>query len=479
MFDSAAPSRPPSRASFKPGEQPPAYVDGTQQSHELVFSYADWGEVAPADPATKDQAMSTGREAQSDLNGFALAGATTFGPSTRSDEETKGWIIDVATTSTKEIVLTPDAQDRTRTEGIPSYLRPSLDRPLLAAVLKILHSVPMAREALLNRSVIAPDYGFQSDWWNGDTIFSPSLRTVGDPAVSEDSIHEDALLRELQRLMAFLSATCRAYGSVDSLVSISSFKQDDLAIELLDAWHKATETKDHEATLLYTFTSTAKRTYRNAKPWERDFTVLTIKNATQGLYQSMDDMLWSDEKEDGWEDTILTATGHVVCLQVREAPSEGPCGLKAPATLFLDRYTLQAAPRMKELRRRRDIILGKMHVIERQRSAILSHGVSTSASQNLDARNLISAVSKYTEDVLERRVAQDGGGGNGSPYMELKSVVSELNTLTARVEARLKRRSNPFDFAAVKLMNSRDECGVQGTRGPAYRHCGCFRNSFR
>ena len=384
---------------------------------------------------------------QSRPSDAAKTSAARFGPSTRSEQETKGWIINIATTSTKEIVLPPEAPDRKRAEGEPSYLRPSPDRPSLPAVLKILHSIPMAREALLNRSLVDPEYLFEEEWWNGDAVRSQSLRIVDNVGGSGGPTNQDLLLEELQRLMAFLSATCRAYGSADNLFDLGGFSGDD--VDLLNAWHKATENRDCEAPLLRTFTSTAKRTYSKQKPLEQNFTVLTIKDGAQSLYESLDEMLWSDENDEDWEDTILTATGHVICLRVSKPTSDAPCGLKAPASLFLDRYMLRAAPRMKNLRSKRDEIRTKIKAIEQQRNAIRDHEIEGLKSKNLDAQVLLSVVARYIEKIVENETADGCENANRLRDTAYDALVPELNSLARRVEARLKRGSRHLTSTEV------------------------------
>ena len=453
---------------------------------KTVPQQADLWEAASADPPFRGQenhdlqhamAMSMDSVIQSRPNDSGQSGAARFGPSTRSEHETKGWIIDVATTSTKEIVLTPEASDRKRAEGTPTYLRPSPDRPMLSAVLKILHSIPMAREALLNRSLVDPDYGFEGEWWNGDAVRSQSPSIVYNVGGSEDITNGDPLLQELQRLMAFLSATCRAYGSADSLLNIGGFNGDEA--ELLDAWHRATENKDHKAPLLRTFTSTAKRTYSNAKPWERDFTMLTIKDGMQSLYESMDDMLWSDETDGDWDNTILTATGHVICLRVAELNSDTPCGLRAPASLFLDRYMLRAAPKMKELRRKRAEIRQKIEVIKRQQGAIVSHKIDDFRSKGFDARELLSVVTSYIGKFVERGRTDDLDNANRPTDTAYDALVSELRNLARRIEARLEGEPGPLTLVDVKLTTHRVESDASVIRKSAHRILDRFCQAFR
>ena len=471
VFQSAAPSRPPSRTSVKEGDQPPAYRDGT---YNILGSYSPaltQSVAVPSEAPLKDR---EDRESQ-DINNPPhpssrnpqYPSTTTFGPSTRSDQETQGWIIDVATTSTKEVVLTPEPQERERANGAPSYLRPAPDKSLIPALLKILHSIPMAREALLNRTLIDSDYGYEERWWSGDSILSQSMNAAADTNILGHINNHDPFLHELQRLMAFLCGSRRAYGSADSLINIGNLRAEsptDTAKAFLDAWHDATRTRDSGAPLLDIFLSVAKRSYTSSEAVEHSFTILPVKGDKPTLYEIMDDMLWFDGNENEWEDTVLTRTGQVMCFHITQGVTDSPCGVRVPATLFLDRYMLRAAPKMNELRRKQDKIRKQIEVIKRKRDTILECEARSSRLISVDARELISRVIHHIEKTGTHK-ALDSSLDVEVAEVEGNDLISELKDLTGRIEAQLACEcgSHRAETSLMPCSNGQ----VDGVPGPA------------
>ena len=443
VFGSAAPSRPPSRASAKLGEQPPGYDDGIHSSPDM---YLEWDvDLCQAVSMSNDlpgQADIGFQNPQPSLNNTSTQPSTAkFGPSTRSKQETEGWIIDVATTSTKEIVLTPEAAERERSEGVPTYLRPSPDGSIIPALLKILSSIPMAREALLNRNMTQSDYGFDNEWWNGESIRAQSVHIANPDNDSEGGALSTTFVSEVQRLVAFLADTTRSYGSTDSLSAMCGLKADDpssTAINFFDIWHRATSASDPDSPFLGLFSSMAKRFYHNVEPSQYDFSVLILKEGQKSLYDIMDNMLWFDNAGDDWEDTVLTDVGHILCLHV-STDAETPCGLKAPSTLFLDRYMSDAAPIMKTLRQQKEHIRHNIDIIKHQREAILSHKTSGSHTKSLDACTLVSAVSKYIKREVDDNSPHTDIDVDESSRKRRELLVSKLDNITQKIKIRLER----------------------------------------
>ena len=96
-----------------------------------------------------------------------------FRPATQDYYEQDKWAMTISESRTQEIILNPEAPDRRRRPGTPAFFKPSSSTRTLPALMKILHEIPMGREALLNRSVTLPDYGRESDWWDGTPVQGP------------------------------------------------------------------------------------------------------------------------------------------------------------------------------------------------------------------------------------------------------------------------------------------------------------------
>lgn len=135
------------------------------------------------------------------------------------DYDPNQWAL--TTTQTHEIFLDPSPEDRKRSPGEPVFLRPSSSGTNLSAALTILHSIPLAREGLLVRGHVRPDYGHDDQWWNGQRVRTLRVVDVDD---EESQIVEEIV--EVQRLMAFLDQSTRAYGSVEGLVVMYNLQDD-------------------------------------------------------------------------------------------------------------------------------------------------------------------------------------------------------------------------------------------------------------
>lgn len=122
----------------------------------------------------------------------------------------------LTTTQTHEIFLPPSPVDRKRQPGEPVFLKPTNSGSSnLSAAFTILHSIPSAREALLARNYCRSDYGHDDQWWDGQNIRILRIINVDD---EESQIPEE--LVEVQRLIAFLDQSTRAYGSAEGIATI-------------------------------------------------------------------------------------------------------------------------------------------------------------------------------------------------------------------------------------------------------------------
>lgn len=128
-------------------------------------------------------------------------------------------------TNAIEIFLDPPPNERKRQPEQPAFLRPSTGSGSLGPLLTILHSIPTARNLLLQKDHILDDYGQQENWWAGHII--QIQRVVNEDDLDPIPLEDLEVVRESQRLMAFLSGTERAYGTAESLGSIHNIFDPD------------------------------------------------------------------------------------------------------------------------------------------------------------------------------------------------------------------------------------------------------------
>lgn len=137
-----------------------------------------------------------------------------FGPANRPDYDPDEWAMVRLGNQESD----PDPSLRARKAGAPVLLRCRHDvtwkKHRIGAILMIFQQIPAARNALLQTGE-GPGYGYgnKSDWWQGQPIVLPGQSDpngwIDDSAISWSE--------ELHRLMGFLEATERAYGTADIL----------------------------------------------------------------------------------------------------------------------------------------------------------------------------------------------------------------------------------------------------------------------
>src|SRR4051812_40824173 len=100
-------------------------------------------------------------------NGITGAGSH-FGPAKRDYYEPGNWAL-TTFASSREIIDHPPPTKRRRLDDEPAFLRGSKETDYLAPLLTIYHSIPLAREALLARTLKVHTYGHDASWWSGST----------------------------------------------------------------------------------------------------------------------------------------------------------------------------------------------------------------------------------------------------------------------------------------------------------------------
>ena len=171
-------------------------------------------------------------------------GPVKFGPATR-EEYGESWQMQhvggPAAVESSAGIEPPSR--RTRDPEVPAFLirrttgGEAGEKHKLAAMITILHEIPLARNVLLSLGTPAESYGHNSQWWNGQAIHSPeTLRAMQ----SEDPFIDTStdLIHELHRLMAILDDTQRSYASVrtlaDSVMSSTLGKERAFYDALID-----------------------------------------------------------------------------------------------------------------------------------------------------------------------------------------------------------------------------------------------------
>jgi len=385
MFRDGAPSRPPSRASARGVSS--GLISTTGKSVLIIFRQYNEG---LSNIANESLAIESEEEQMNRAMAMSMSASQTpppgqetgtigyndkpfYGPANRDYYDPSRWAM-TSYTGTQEILLNPEAQDRTRPKGTPAFIKPSPSGHRLPALLKILHAIPMAREALLNRNHTLSDYGRDKDWWDGAAI--KILRIVNLDSEGRQ-VNSDDVLYETQRLMAFLDETDRAYGSADVLADLDGIKNfnDTKVYKFLEEWHKAADRSNADLTLAHMFASEGIKTdtedpesSQNAPFYALDVIVESeISHKGLTLYEALDNLLWrylSDSQE-----AYLKSIGDVVIIEVHNENTSGAgLGIEIPSTWYPDRYLASSIQRAKDMRVRKAAISADLQAKEASQS---------------------------------------------------------------------------------------------------------------
>lgn len=367
-----------------------------------------------------------------------------FGPARNEHYDSSQWAMTIPEPHTQEILLSPDPPDRERMAGTPAFFKPSSTNPILPALVKILHEIPMAREAFLNRTCTLADYGREPDWWDGTLIKALRVVNVDDDqqlAASDDIIYEN------QRLMAFLDDTDRAYGSVDALANIQTAFSvgDGPAADFFTAWIKATETSASDPRLASIFSSRgSQRPIGETEPTSvKEFASLQVDVdvATAGqdksLYDAIDELIWTGF---GAGETFLDRLGDVFTMEVTNKVSgNGGLGVSIPPVWWADRYLESAIPKAKEMMARKEAIAAHSSDADEVQKKMLSY-TNPNDGIELNAMDLVTKTAQYLQQTLALKDASEAGHSRntGVPFEGLANALEELNNVNARVSDRMK-----------------------------------------
>jgi hypothetical protein len=262
-----------------------------------------------------------------------------FGPANQEYYPTDSWAM--VPTST-EVIPDPTPSQRKRDEGHPGVLKPSPRFNYLPALISILHSIPLFRNALLATNVTQRSYWMGDDWWKG----SPALPArIIDTAAEREEAHGLDILYEAQRLMAFLDNSDRAYATVSSMLELDAWKEsrpklddeDDDLLRFLLLWSAAFESQVPGAQLDGLIRSVVNIGNESVQNFVLDAPVSRASGKSDlSIYDVLDDQLFSADTGSG---AHISKISKVLILRLNSATTNAQgLGCRVPATLYPDRY---------------------------------------------------------------------------------------------------------------------------------------------
>ena len=416
-------------------------VNSTGQSQQLSFADKEEEEMNRAISAS----IGESRTLPDQETGVLDHDQKYFGPATRESYDANRWSMVRPGAQTHEILLNPEPIDRKRQKGTPAFIKPSPNGYSLPALVKILHAIPMAREALLNRSQTLPDYGHDDEWWDGTA--AKVLRIVN---VDSDGRHitADDIIYETQRLMAFLDETDRAYGSIDVLANLEGIRlyEENKVKRFFEEWRAASATSALDAPLADIFESIGVKTYADdmEPPENERFFCVAVRveeeflgeNLT--LYDALDDMLWGTSNLN--ENTWLDKVGDVVTFEVCNMnENETGLGIGIPATWYPDRYLPSCKQQAIDMRARKATLKSELKNIAKVQRALTTVQSPTNKI-HAPAFPMLAKTTAYLEQTgLYRR------DGLTEKHQDLDNnltsaerLTGELKTITENLTRKLK-----------------------------------------
>ena len=374
----------------------------------------------------------------------------TLRPATRRHYDPTKWALTIAGAQTQEILLNPEPNLRRRHRNVPAFIKPSPTGHRLPALVTILHAIPIAREALLNRNHLLPDYGREKEWWDGTPV--KVLRIVNVDSEGR-YINENDIVYECQRLMAFLDETDRAYGSGDVLAGLeglSGYENDKIA-KFYGTWHSAAAHVAADSPLASVFESRGTKrnksdpAFSQSEPFWCLNTLIESDIAGQGLtlYEVIDRILWEDSNEE--EETYFEGAGEVITIELANKVAEvSGLGISIPAMLYLDRYLPSATALAKDMRARKARVKADLHSKEVARSWMMN--AKTLSNENgVDATGLLAMATAYFEQTalyeqpFKRRTGvEEVPQDQGQTFGLSAGIAEELKALTQKISQKLQ-----------------------------------------
>ncbi|THC98387.1 hypothetical protein EYZ11_002168 [Aspergillus tanneri] len=447
---SVAPSRPPSSTNLSEQAQMSTFNLSNSASTQETPADASKGlSLAEQEERQLQQAvaMSLNQNLGSQETGVTSAKPTSFGRATRDHYDEGAWAMTLFNSSAREIIISPNPADRRRVDGEPAFLRPGQDSLYLGGLLTILHSIPLAREALLLRNRLLPDYGDDPQWWNGQPINLPKIVTLQD--VHDGDTDWDDIIYETQRLIALLDTTNRAFGSIDALASLNSmstYGPEGTVGKFLETWQEAAVRADPGNQLATVFSSSAHKrplsTYD--PPIERDFFIIdpfVEPEHGQTLYDVLDRTVWSDRPGEELDDVWLEHIADVLTIKLESSDPSKSIDVKIPPVFYPDRYLASCRDAARDFRMQRLQIYEDIFKLE----SLINHYTApkSAAGRGMTSQEILEQAATAAPIVLQQSRTNGTDDITLSPETEAATanaqwLADELREISRKIGDKLK-----------------------------------------
>lgn len=331
-----------------------------------------------------------------------------FGPANRPSYDDEQWaMVPRGESFAQEVIPDPGAADRKRIGSAPVFLKPSVKETRLASILTIYHEIPLAREVLLNLDRVASDYGNDSEWWTGKKIESASPPSTGEESWDVVSQHDvEDFQREIQRLMAFLTGTERAYGSADALMNMNALtRQNALNPEsqFFQAWQDACR-RNNQGQLIRLLYTVAVQPGDSPAHNEMHFAILELDIPDPAtdiekdtIYDLEDEALWAMSSLDVEGSAYIDSLAEVVAFRLKSPNKDAR--VRIPATWYPDRYLKDNREEVLKMRRKKAEIKKEMDTIRAQERKLTYFKLSS--GKTVKVKDLFATAMRHDSNLVE------------------------------------------------------------------------------
>lgn len=379
-----------------------------------------------------------------------------FGPANRPSYDDDQWAMVRGNSYAQEVLPDPDPADRKRKADEPAFLKPSIKETRLASILTIYHEIPLARQVLMNPDNLVTDYGYDAEWWTGKQIGLPSPNWTGETSWDVASPQDiDDFMREIQRLMAFLTGTERAYGSVDALIKMPALTIQgaaDVETQFFEAWCDACRRSNQEHSIPLLFTTAVQPDAGRPALQEKHFAILdldiphpdNVEDEKDTIYDLADEALWEVSGFEVEESAYLDTLAEVVAFRlVSRAANNTDSRVRIPATWYPDRYLKENREEALKMRQKQAEIKAEIENI-RLKERKLTH-FRLSPGKTVKVKDLFAASMRHDANLVENNQPdgdEDHYHGNASKESSV-NISEELEKVMKSIDSKLLRMLHP------------------------------------
>ena len=257
----------------------------------------------------------------------------------------------------------------------------------------------------------------------------------------------DDVLYEVQRLMAFLDSTDRAFGSPDALAGLKgmpSYESEASIGKSLQAWQEAAVRADPENQLAAVFTSTAYKQnptdLEYEAPIHSDFSTLEVSvepDHGQTLYDALDRTIWADQLGEELDDVWLEHIAEVFTIRLDSPDTSKSLDVKIPSTFYPDRYLASCREMSRDFRARRQEM--RQDILKIENLANRFSVTKSLASKGLTSKQVLEKAT-VALSALPQNLSQSDNDPN-QITAEAERVVNELRQVCSKLEDKLQGRT--------------------------------------